>query len=404
MAKRTSWFTKDRSGEIQSERSRGKTRADFVTAFEFGAGASAIAALLSHFQPTPYDNYVLFAQALVRGHLWINWPGPTIDAVLVNGHRYIVNDPLPGLMLVPFVAVFGTANQTMLDAVLCGVATGAAWELCRRFGCSVKTAAWLTAFMFAGTQLLWCSVYGDVWFVAQTSCTAMVLLSLCELMGKNRPWLVALLYCAAIGSRFTLVMALPVIAWLMWRDKRHGAGQFVATLLPFFALWVWYNIARWGVPWDAGHTIFYHQDAAAGSLTGSPFSLTHIPYELESFFAQAPKLLSGYPWLRPTLSGVALTWVSPALVLAAFARRPRPLVLAFWAATLLVAGPSLLYYVNGYVQFGMRHALDFEPFLLALMIFAVRDRFTLWSKALISYSIAASSWGCWYWLTFVRNS
>src|ERR1700729_4288888 len=391
-----------RPDEIRSKQSRRDTRPDFVTAFQFGAGATAIVALLSHFEPTPYNNYVLLAQALLHGHLWINWPGPPIDAVLANGQRYIVNDPLPGLMILPVVAVFGTANQAMLNALLCGVATGASWELCRRLGCSAKTSAWLTAFMFAGTQLLWCSIYGDVWFVAQTSCVAFMLLSLCELTGKNRPWLVVLLYCAATASRFTVVMALPVVAWMSWRGKRRGVGEIIATLLPLTALWIVSNVAGWGVPWAGGHTIFYHQDVVAGSPTGPPFSLKHIPYELWSYFVQSPAPLSRYPWLQPTFSGVALTWVSPALALAAFARRPRLLVLAFWAATLLSAGPSLLYYANGYAQFGMRHALDFEPFLLVLMILAVRDNLALGAKALISYSIAASSWGCWYWLTFVR--
>jgi hypothetical protein len=100
---------------------------------------------------------------------------------------------------------------------------------------------------------------------------------------------------------------------------------------------------------------------------------------------------------------VALTWVSPALVLAAFARQPRSLVVALWAATLLVASPSLLYYANGFAQFGMRHALDFEPFVFVLMILAVSDRLALWAKALICYSVTANLWGCWFWLTFLRN-
>jgi len=58
------------------------------------------------------------------------------------------------------------------------------------------------------------------------------------------------------------------------------------------------------------------------------------------------------------LNGIAMTWTSPALAIALFARRPRALVIGLWLATLLVAGPSFLYYVNGYAQFGMRHALD----------------------------------------------
>ena len=49
-------------------------------------------------------------------------------------------------------------------------------------------------------------------------------------------------------------------------------------------------------------------------------------------------------------------------------------MIALWVATLLTAAPNFLYYVNGYAQFGMRHALDFEPFLVALMLLAARER------------------------------
>ena len=63
-----------------------------------------------------------------------------------------------------------------------------------------------------------------------------------------------------------------------------------------------------------------------------------------------------YPYATPLLEGVALTWTSPALILAFFARRPRRLLLAMWVAAILTAIPNLTYYVNGTSQFGMRHA------------------------------------------------
>jgi hypothetical protein len=80
-------------------------------------------------------------------------------------------------------------------------------------------------------------------------------------------------------------------------------------------------------------------------------------------------------------------------------------VLTLWAATLLVAGPSLLYYANGGSQFGMRHALDFEPFILVLMGLAAREsRTVLWriAQGLIAWSVLVGVWGCWYWNTYLR--
>jgi hypothetical protein len=117
---------------------------------------------------------------------------------------------------------------------------------------------------------------------------------------------------------------------------------------------------------------------------------------------QYPDVANAIPWIRPSYSGVALTWTSPALIYALWARRPGKLVLAFWAAAILTAIPNFVYYVNGFAQYGMRHALDFIPFLVALMFLAARERLPLWARALIVYSCAASLYGVWYWNAFVR--
>ena len=379
-----------------------------------GLLGALVAFAFAHGRHTPYDNYVLLADAMLHGRLWIDplWPGPSIDAVLFGGHRYIVNDPVPALFLLPLVAVFGVAtNQTLLGCLLCGLAVGAAWLLLERLGVSTERTIWLVAFALAGTDVLWCSMLGDVWFVAQTSAVAFVLLALCELVGKRRGWLVALFAALALGSRFTLVMALPVLA--LWTytgflvpDRRlRSLLAFGLTLVPFFVLWIAYNEARWHVPWDAGHTIFFHQDPFMGSTAGSPFSLLNVPDELYSFFVLPPEVHRTAPYLVPALAGTALWFTSPALVLAFWARRPRALVISLWCAIVLVAGPSLLYYANGGSQFGMRHALDFLPFVLVLLGLAARSEMGAgwrWAQALMVWSIGVGLWGCWYWNALIR--
>jgi hypothetical protein len=82
-------------------------------------------------------------------------------------------------------------------------------------------------------------------------------------------------------------------------------------------------------------------------------------------------------------------------VLAFAARRPRDLVIGLWIATVVVAGPSFVYYVNGFAQFGMRHALDFEPFVLVLVALAYPSRVPPWGRALIVWSVLVGIWGVW---------
>jgi hypothetical protein len=380
-------------------------------AYVAGLVAFVVTALFSHLRATPYNNYVLLAQAFLQSHTWINWPGAYIDALpYQDGHYYIIEAPLPAILLMPFVAIFGAStNQTMLSIVLAAVAIGAAWELGERFGLSVKSNVWICAFLLAGTDLLWCAMLGDVWFIAHVSAVCFTMLALAELAGKRRGWLVALWAACAVESRFSMILALPVYFVMLASSanaeapaRRQALASFVAMLVPIGVLWLLYNHARWGTWNDIGYTAWYHQDQV-GMPTGSPFRFMYLPYQLSSFFVQTPTQLPGFPWLRPEYSGVALTWTSPALILGFFARSPLRWVIALWVAALLAAAPNFLYYVNGFAQFGMRHALDFEPFLVALMMLAVRDRFPRWGYVLVAYSIAVGFWGCWYWLTFVRT-
>lgn len=374
------------------------------------AGAIGLLVIFSaaYHRSTPYNNYVFLADAWLHGRMWINAPGTYLDAVPYHGHLYIIEAPLPAIFLLPVVALFHGANQTQLSILIGGIGVGAAWALARRLGASIDSSIWLVAFMFAGTDFWWCAMLGDVWFIAHVFAVTFTLLALVELAGKRRAWIVALCAACAFESRFTMVMALPVYVYLALRDgdrafvRRQVIG-FAAVLVPVALLWVGYNEARWGTWNDLGYSLWYHQDAV-GSPVGSPFQLQYFRMQLISFFALPPEWLGKWPWFNPDQFGTALTFTSPALIFAFWAREPRSQVLALWAAVLLTAGPNFIYYVNGFDQFGMRHALDFEPFLFALMALAARRSFPWWSQVLIAYSVAVGAWGVWFWNTFIRNT
>jgi hypothetical protein len=370
-----------------------------------GLTAFAVTLAVSHLRSTPYNNYVLLADAFMHGHTWIVWPGDYIDALAYNGQHYIIEGPLPAVLLLPWVALSGAAaNQTVIAAALCGVGIGAAWRLGERVQVAPATNFWLCAFLLAGTDLLWCAMLGDVWFIAHVSALCFTMLALVELFGRRRAWLIALWAVCAAESRFTLALAIPVYVALLARDRdrsRISWAGFGGVLAIAVGLWIAYNESRWGTVTDIGYTTWYHQDQA-GMPIGSPFSFRYLRYELWSFFQQAPDFAATFPWIRPSYSGVALTWTSPALLYALWARRPMHVVVALWVAAVITAIPNFLYYVNGFAQYGMRHALDFVPFLFALMLLAARGGLPAWAKALIIYSCAANLYGVWYWNAYVR--
>lgn len=370
-------------------------------------GALALVALMIFTdggRATPYNNFVWLADAFNHGRPWIHFPGDYIDAVPFHGRAYIIEGPTPAILLMPFVAIWGTnANQTLLSIALGAIAAGATYTLGRRLGVALAATLWITGFAFFGTSLFWCTALGDVWFIAHVASVAFIMLALVEIAGKRRGWLVALWIIGAVEARFSLLLAVPVLLYLLFfggfaaravlddrTTLRTRAVSFGCVAIVALGLWVWYNEARWGLPYDIGYTYFYHVMTKGA---GSPFQLAYFPDELHAFFVAAPTWLASFPFMRPQIWGIALPYTSPALIYAFFVRRPLHVVLALWIATLVVAAPNFVYYANGFAQFGMRHALDFEPFMFALMFLAARRRFPMWSAILCGYSIAAGIYG-----------
>ncbi len=374
----------------------------------------------SHLRSTQQNNYVRVAYAWLHGRMWIDWPGRWMDAVLYNGQHYGVDGPVPAIFMLPWVAIWGNdANQTTVAIFFAAIATGLAWVLAERLGVDdLATKIFLAIFFVAGTDVWWCAELGDVWFLAHLCAITFVFAALVELRGKNRGWVVGICAVLAAGARAPEIAAFPLFVWALWTGAFRGSPpsreERLTRLRSFFAVvacggiaYMGYDELMWGTVADIGHTLYYHQDAW-GSPTGSPFQLAYVPYEIYSYFFRAPVLVewlqkAQWPYVKPETTGIALTFTSPALVLAFLARTPKNVVAALWITTGLVAIPEFLYYLDGWVQFGERHALDFLPYLFALMAIGVRRRLPRWGVALIVYSALVGAWGVWYWNSFLRT-
>jgi len=365
--------------------------------------ALAVYLISTGFRDTVYNNHVLLAYAWLHGHIWIDGPAPGIDALLFQGHYYIIEGPFPAVMLLPFVAIFGLqTNQVILAAVCAAVAVAASDVVFARMEIESRLRTWLVAFLGFGTVLWWCEAFAAVWMLAHVVAVMFAMLALAEGYGKRRPILMAALLSCMTLTRFPMVLAIvPLSYWLFAGDdireprESRAAWSFVLALVPLFVLYVAYNYARWHTFSDIGYTLWYHTDQV-GEPSGLPFKLHYLPFNLYSFVFYPPAFMDDFPWLKPTSFGVALTFTSPALAIA-FLTSPRTREgLVFWSATVLTALPSLFYYVNGFEQFGMRHSLDFTPFLMPLVARGLQRYPTALSFGLIVFSIMANTYGVWY--------
>ena len=302
-------------------------------------------------------------------------------------------------MMLPWVALFGlNANEVILGAVCAAVAITAAYILFERMGISGSLRIWLVLFFGAGTVMWWCTAFGAVWMLAHVAGAMFGVLVLVESYGRRRGWLIGFLIACATLCRFPMLLSiLPIAYWLMSdAEKPMRRIQSLALgFVPLLVLYGFYNYLRWHTFADIGYTVWYHEDQV-GEPTGSPFKLKYLPFNLYSFFVLPPEYQQQFPWLKPTSFGIALTFTSPALIWAFFAGIRTRETLVWWTATILTALPSLLYYVNGFEQFGMRHSLDFTPFLLPLVARGLQRFRHALAFGLIVFSVAANAFGVWY--------
>ena len=175
--------------------------------------------------------------------------------------------------------------------------------------------------------------------------------------------------------------------------------SFLAILAPVGVLFCAYNLARWNTLNDIGFSLWYRVMDPRAQSGRPPFGLDNLAMQVNAFFLHGPLLTSDFPYVRAEKFGLSLAWTSPALVLSIFARSPKVDVLIFWALAIATAAPAFLYYDLGGVQLGMRHALDFAPFLIVLLMFAIRNTLVervFWLLAIYSVLFGAYELVLWY--------
>jgi hypothetical protein len=360
--------------------------------------------LFSGFRPAVFDNFVWEADGWLRGYTYLpHFPGDYIDAIPYHGRAYVYEAPLPAVLLLPFVRIWGlSANETLLAIALAALGVAAAWRVARRIGVSRGWAWLLAAFLLFGTSYAYCSASGDVWFVAHSGSVAFTLLAIGECLGARAPWRVALWALCAAFCRYPMLLALPAYAIAVWPQVRAAPVRLAgaAAVGALFAVpSAWYNYVRWGTVADVGFTKFYRIMDVGRFDPAPPFTLKNVAMQLRFYFTQPPQVVPVPPYLIAGQFGTALTFTSPALALALLAPVRERAVQLLWFATACCALPALLYYSTGMVQLGARHALDFIPFLFCLMAYAIRARPSRWYLPLFAWSIAFGivELGVWSW-------
>jgi hypothetical protein len=382
-------------------------RRDLHLGLAIGLFASLVYVVLSPpgvgSQHTPFNHFALLAEAWLDGRLALDGPAPAYarnnDFASFQGRTYVVFPPLPALVLVPFVALFGSAQAVpdgLVFALLAGLAPAflfLALEKLRRLGRSARSERehCLLALCFAfGSVYFVTAVQGTVWYAAHVVGTTLASLYVLVALGGKRPFAAGALLGLAFAARAPLIFAFPLFVTELVRAKappsaacplKHplaivralpqseswaALARFALPIAIVLGLVLAHNLARFGDPFEFGYrylTIAWRDRIERWGL----FDYHYLARNLGV-------VLTSLPWipgsnaapLQINHHGLAL-WVTTPLYLALIGRccwRRHP---GLTLAAVGTAVPSLFYQNTGWTQFGYRFSNDYAPFLFALL-------------------------------------
>lgn len=394
--------------------------AGLLTVVTYAVYGWAAGTRIDHQSDQPH--FVLLADALLHGHLWIDpkRAAHLADITLSAGQYYVAFPPMPAFLMLPFVALFGPGFHDVLFSVVLGsVNVGLTYILVRRLSLPGAIGAGLpigrgpaiaaAALLGFGTVHFYTAVTGTVWFVAHVVAVTFVLLYLLECAGQARPLVAGMALGAAFLARTPTIFGLLFWMLITLRQKANYPQiiwrifRFAIPLTFAVALLLGQNVVRFGSPFDFGYLTMRINPTLAQSLHKyGQFNLHFLPRNLAALLITPPlgnwagfeswlSLIHGPTSLLSQLStpaslamvsfpiqfnpwGTGLWAVSPAFVFALRLPRRRDAVLfaATWLSILVIALPDVLYYNTGWYQFGDRFSLDCTPFLLILVALGLR--------------------------------
>lgn len=400
----------------------------------------AFAAKQTLTQHTPWNHFALLAEGWLEGRLDLGGSPPGYagnnDFAELRGRWFVTFPPFPALLLLPMVAIAGSAERVQDGQFflwLAGVGPAAlflALEKLRKMGLTGRgePASVLFSVLFAfGSVYFFTAEQGTVWFAAHVVGVALAALYLLFALDAQRPALAGLMLGLGFMTRTPLLFAAPLFVCealrvalrpgeqapapgrreriaALWRklDKRKLVALLTRFAVPIafvLAIAFWYNRARFGDPFDFGYRYLTIQWRPRMEKWG----LFHYHYLARNLGV----VLTSLPyWNKPpsevpfqiNAHGLALWVTTPLYLWLLWPRQWTWQHVGLWLAALAVAVPTLFYQNTGWLQFGYRFSNDYAVLLFALLAIG-RYRFGVLFWAAAIWSILVNGFGA---MTFGR--
>lgn len=359
-----------------------------------------------------YDSYTRQAAAWWSGHTNIPEDVSWLEIATYNGQYYISFPPFPTIIQFILYPIFGMNTPDNFINTLFGIGCFILiYKFLLKRDFSGFAATELALLMTVGSNLLYLSATGWVWFSAQTQSFFFSVLAVYLMYSKRKAaWYFSFL-CLGIAFAcrpFQLVYA-PLLLYMLYNNLGSDKGiirtlagciKYVLPLVFAGVCVAAYNYIRFGNMFEFGHNYlpeFQNMEQ---------FSLSYVPGNLLEIL----KLPGSGELFWPQFNGTLFFLVNPvfiALIVSLvrnFGRKQAVYLVCFAAHFVLL----LTHRTMGGWQFGARYLVDLIPFMLVVF---ESDRkykvykpakYTALPAALALAGIAINIWGA-IWL-YSQNS
>lgn len=390
-------------------------------------------------QGTPYVNLVDQANAFLHGRFDIvPQYAKNINLIekvctdIVNGackpggKLYISHPPMPAIILMPGVAIFGLdINATLVSVVIAALTAPIIFAITRRFSEKLSTQVWFTVLFLFGTIYWFTADNGGVWFFSHTVALLFLFAGVYTTLVKKNIYLTGMFLGAAFLSRQTTALALPFFLIMhsdSWLPAAEGKSLrerlqveplvlFAVGAAPFVLFDFAFNYQRFGNPLESGYSYSeqVHQPQLAYVYNHGIFDISYIPRHIPVFFEGMPIVQTSGPYVLPSWAGQAFWATTPAFLCALFVGLRDKRVIIGGAALLTIAAAIIISravaraWGTDWSTQQFPYGLNLWPFfgMIALAIFMgfkLRDKLVIacWAAiipiALTNFTFAATGW------------
>jgi hypothetical protein len=347
------------------------------------------------------DGWFPLADSFLHGRLWMDGSRPWIERVPgPSGEYFLPFPPIPALVLVPQVALFGpdVADTGGMSALVGALNVFLVYALLSYFELKGRATAVLLISFFLGSEYFYVAATGGIHHWTEILVVSFLLGALNLGLRGRWPWVAGVLFGLAVGCRPSVLLAAPAFGVLYWRFGGRRAVFSLAIGAGSIGLCLaWYNWARFGSPTEFGYDLITGpngervlDEAWYSKGIESPF---YIARGLYAMFLRSFEFDEAFPWLKPSWVGTSVLLTMPFLVYLGKAFWKSPLILVGWLG-LLPLVLDLMHGNPGFAQFGYRFILDGMPFIwLLLAMVVVRNGLTRGFIAAVALGVLVNSYG-----------